>query len=79
MSGFFLLLAVVIPLLLYSGYFGNLDTKRKKRKEQAEGCYTEFITKLSLMLAAGVSVRQAFIRLAEEYERNHGIHPLHLE
>ena len=73
MSGFFLLLAVVIPLLLYSGYFGNLDTKRKKRKEQAEGCYTEFITKLSLMLAAGVSVRQAFIRLAEEYERNHGI------
>jgi len=72
-GGFFMLLAVVIPLLLYSGYFGDLDTKRKKRKEQAESCYTEFITKLSLLLAAGVSVRQAFIRLAEEYERNHGI------
>ena len=71
-SAFFVLLAVVVSLLLYSGYFGTLDTKRKKRKEQAEGCYTEFITKLSLMLAAGVSVRQAFMRMAEEYEGHHG-------
>ncbi len=71
-GAFMLLLAVTIPLLLYSGYFGSLDTKRKKRKELAEGCYTEFVTKLSLMLAAGVSVRQAFFRMAEEYERNYG-------
>lgn len=68
----FVLLAVAVPMLLYFGYFGSLDTKRKERKELAESCYTEFITKLSLMLAAGISVRQAFSRLAEEYERNHG-------
>lgn len=71
-SAFLMLLAVAVPMLLYSGYFGSLDTRRKKRKEQAEGCYTEFVTKLSLMLAAGISVRQAFVRLAEEYERNYG-------
>lgn len=71
-AGFFVLLAVVIPLLLYSGYFGSLDTRRKERKEQAEGCYPEFVTKLSLLLAAGNSVRQAFVRLAAEYEKNQG-------
>lgn len=70
---FLALVAVVVPALLYSGYFGNLDTRRKQRKELMESCYTEFITKLSLMLAAGISVRQAFVRLAEEYEKNHGV------
>ena len=63
---------MVVPLLLYSGYFGSLDTRRKERKEQAENCYSEFITKLSLLLAAGNSVRQAFLRLAAEYEKNYG-------
>lgn len=71
-AAFLVLLAVAVPLLLYSGYFGSLDTKRRERKEQAEGCYSEFVTKLSLLLAAGSSVRQAFIRLAAEYEKNHG-------
>jgi len=71
-AAFFVLLAVAVPLLLYSGYFGSLDTRRKERKEQAEGCYSEFVTKLSLLLAAGNSVRQAFVRLAAEYEKNHG-------
>ena len=70
---FLVLLAVAVPLLLYSGYFGNLDTRRRKRKEQAESCYSEFVTKLSLLLAAGNSVRQVFIRLAAEYEKNYGI------
>ena len=71
-TGFLVILAVTIPLLFYSSYFGNLDTRRKKRKEQAESCYSEFVTKLSLLLAAGNSVRQVFIRLAAEYEKNYG-------
>ena len=72
-GAFLVLLALVVPALLYYGYFGNLDTRRKERKELAESVYTEFITKLSLMLAAGISVRQAFVRLAQEYEKNHGL------
>ena len=75
-AGFLFLLAVAVPLLLYSGYFGSLDTKRKERKEQAESCYSEFVTKLSLLLAAGNSARQAFVRLAAEYEKNQG--PAHV-
>lgn len=71
-EAFLLLVAMVIPLLLYSGYFSGLDTRRKERKELAESGYTEFVTKLSIMLAAGISVRQTFVRLAEEYEKNYG-------
>lgn len=71
-AAFFILLALVVPLLLYYGYFGGLDTKRKKRREQAESGYLSFVTKLSLMMAAGITVRQAFNRLADEYEKNYG-------
>lgn len=71
-GSFFVLLAIVVPMLLYSGFYGNLDTKRKQRKELAENGYGEFVTKLSLLLAAGVSARQAFTRLADEYEKNYG-------
>ena len=46
-GSFMVVLAVVIPLLLYFGYYEKLDTRRKKKKEQAEGCYPEFVTKLS--------------------------------
>ncbi len=67
------LTAAVVPVFLYAGYFSDIDTRRKKRKEQAEGCYTEFITKLSLLMAAGISVRQAFYRLAEEYRKRQGM------
>ena len=69
---FFVLVVVLVPVYMYANYFSNLDKQRKQRKEQAESCYTEFITKLSLMLAAGVSVRQSFYRLAEEYEERYG-------
>lgn len=79
-AAFLVLLSVVIPLLLYSGYFGDIDTKRKKRKEQAEASYLGFVTKLSLMMAAGITVRQAFNRLAGEYEKNYGAkHVLSME
>ena len=71
-SVFFMLVAFLVPVFFYSSFFSDLDTKRKQRKEQAESGYVEFVTKLSLLLAAGVSVRQAFGRLAEEYGQHYG-------
>lgn len=71
-GSFLVLVAVVIPLFLYAGYLNDIDIRRKKRKEQAESCYTQFVTKLSLLMAAGISVRQAFSRLAEEYVTRQG-------
>lgn len=72
-TAFLILVAGVIPLLLYSAYFGSLDTRRKEWKEQAERSYMEFVTKLSLLLAAGISLRHAFVRLSEEYEARYGL------
>lgn len=71
-ESFLLLLAIVIPMLIYSRFFEQLESLQKQRKEQAERSYSEFITKLSLLLAAGISVRQCFSRLAKEYEENYG-------
>ena len=72
-SMFFCFLALVVPILLYYGYFEKLETSKKERKEKAEHCYTEFVTKFSLLLAAGISVRQVVYRLADEYEKNYGM------
>jgi len=71
-EAYFILLAVTIPLLVYSGYFSSLESRQNKRRQQAESGYMEFVTKLSLLMAAGVSVRQAFYRLEAEYEKNYG-------
>ncbi|MBP3611350.1 MAG: type II secretion system F family protein [Lachnospiraceae bacterium] len=71
-GAFLVLTAVAVPVFLYAGYFSDMDNRRKKRKEQAEGCYTQFVTKLSLLMAAGISVRQVFCRLAGEYGTRQG-------
>lgn len=75
-GAFWVLLAIIVPFFLYSNYYGSLDTRKKERKEQAEHGYSEFVTKLSLILAAGISVRQVFTRLADDYEKQYG--PLHV-
>ena len=69
---FLILLAIVLPILVHSRFFGNLEKLQKQRKEQAENSYSEFITKLSLLLATGISIRQSFFRLAKEYEERYG-------
>ena len=69
---FLILLAVILPILVYSRFFGKLQDLQKKRKEQAQNSYSEFITKLALLLATGISIRQSFLRLAREYEEHYG-------
>ncbi len=49
-----------------------VEELQKQRKEQAENSYSEFIAKLSLLLATGISIRQSFFRLAKEYEEHYG-------
>lgn len=69
---FLVLVSITIPILVYSRFFEHLETLQKRRKEEAENSYSEFVTKVSLLLAAGVPVRQCFFRLAKEYEQNYG-------
>ena len=71
-SAFLFLVAFLLPVLVCSNYFSEKEKKEKLRKAEFADAYVEFITKLSLLMAAGVTVRQCFYRLAEEYEKNYG-------
>lgn len=65
-------LAGASALLLYQSYFTALEERRKKRRREAERQYREFVSRLALLLAAGLSVRAAWKRLAAEYEKKQG-------
>ena len=65
-------LAVLLPVFVYHNYFSKLEKEKKKQEEQARNGYAEFATKLSLVLMAGVSVREAFLRLSKEYAKTYG-------
>ena len=67
-----ILVAILLPILVYFRFFGKLQDLQKKRKEQAQSSYSEFVTKLSLLLVTGISIRQSFLRLAREYEEHYG-------
>ena len=69
---FLILLAIVLPMLVYFRFFEKLKELQKQRKEQAENNYSEFIMKLSILLATGISIRQSFFRLEKEYEEHYG-------
>lgn len=69
---FLILLAIVLPILVYLRFFEKLKKLQKQRKEQAENSYSEFIMKLSILLATGISIRQSFFRLEKEYEEHYG-------
>lgn len=65
-------LAVVLFPTAYYGYFNDIETKKKKRIKEAKEAYKEFMTKLSLLMAAGLSSRYAWKRLTEDYIRHYG-------
>ena len=65
-------LAILLPPAAYYGYINSLEKRKKKQEEQAINGYTEFVTRLSLLLVAGNSVRDAFGRLAKEYADTYG-------
>lgn len=71
-STFLGILAVVLPVFAYHNYFSGLEKQKKKQADQARNGYAEFVTKLSLVLMAGVSVRDAFARLSREYAKTYG-------
>lgn len=66
-----ILFAVLFPVAYY-GYFSDIEAKKKKRIREAKEAYQEFMTRLSLLMAAGLSSRYAWKRLTEDYIRRYG-------
>lgn len=60
----------VLALIIIGGIFGSVsetNRKMKARKVQMAADYPEIISRLSLYLGAGMSIRSAWERMADEY------------
>ncbi len=58
-----LFFAVLIPIAGYFAYFEQISEKRKQKVEKGVVEYKDFVRKLNLLLAAGMSVRLAWKKL----------------
>lgn len=64
-----ILFFIMLPLISYQKD-QEIHNQTKKRKEQLQESFPEFISKLILLMEAGMSIRIAFFRIAEDYQRN---------
>ncbi|MCQ2512442.1 MAG: hypothetical protein MJ092_03545 [Lachnospiraceae bacterium] len=64
-----LILALVGLAALLGGYDKTLEKKITKRSEEMMIDFTEIVSKLCLLYAAGLSVLKAWERIVEEYEK----------
>lgn len=51
----------------------EIHNQTKKRKEQLQESFPEFINKLILLMETGMSIRGAVYRIAEDYQKKQGI------
>lgn len=62
-------ISVVLFLAAFSNFFSSLNEKKKKRKDEAERDCKEFLSELSILLAAGLPLRSAWKKMTEDHER----------
>lgn len=66
------LLLLLLPASFYA-YFQEIEKKKRTRSEEAGKAYQEFVMRISLLMAAGLSARQAWKRLTTEYTEKYGV------
>ena len=67
-SNIILILGAIVAILLYFMADRDLDTKMEKRNTQLMMDYPELMNKFILLLGAGMTVRHAWGKIAQEYE-----------
>lgn len=68
-SGYFLLLVLVGAGALYWGKGRELDRKLEARKKELLLDYPEIVNKLALYMGAGMTIRNAFFKMGEDYKK----------
>lgn len=73
-SGFLLLLGFLGAVLGARAMDKDLEKKEKKRRQEILAEYPAFLTRLQLYMGAGLTVKNAFLRIGKDYreERNTG-------
>ena len=68
-SGYFLILVMLAAGVLYWGKAKELEQKLEARKRQLLLDYPEIVNKLALYMGAGMTVRNAFLKMGEDYKK----------
>ena len=68
-SGYFLLLVLFAAGVIYWGRARELDQRLEARKRELLLDYPEIVNKLALYMGAGMTIRNAFMKMGEDYKR----------
>ena len=68
-SGYLLLLIILAAGFLYWGSGRELDRQLEQRKKELMLDYPEIVNKLTLYMGAGMTIRNAFIKMGEDYKK----------
>lgn len=68
-SGYFLILVFLAAGVLYWGRGRELDQKLEMRKRELLLDYPEIVNKLALYMGAGMTIRNAFLKMGEDYKK----------
>lgn len=68
-SGYFLILVLLAAGVLYWGRGRELDQKLETRKRELLLDYPEIVNKLALYMGAGMTIRNAFLKMGEDYKK----------
>lgn len=68
-SGYFLILVILAAGVLYWGRGRELDQKLETRKRELLLDYPEIVNKLALYMGAGMTIRNAFFKMGEDYKK----------
>lgn len=71
-SIWFLFLGFAGALLILWGMDRDIQKKNKKRKEELERNYPDFVSKLQLYMGAGLTIKNAFLKLGRDYQKQKG-------
>ena len=68
-SGYFLILVLLAAGVIYWGRGRDLDQKLEVRKRELLLDYPEIVNKLALYMGAGMTIRNAFLKMGEDYKK----------
>lgn len=68
-SGYFFLLMCTASVLIFFSKSRDVDKDLEKRKKELLLDYPEVISKLTLYMGAGMTIRKAFFKMGEDYKR----------
>lgn len=68
-SGYFMMLVLIAAGVLYWGKGRELDQKLEGRKRELLLDYPEIVNKLALYMGAGMTIRNAFFKMGEDYKK----------